>query len=391
MSRYDFYPVPAIKELLEERCPEGVPTVPLRELLKHVQPGKYQVKSTAYDPSAPTPVLSPGKGFLLGYTTETDGIFDASSNNPTIIFDDFTTSFHWVDFPFKVKSSAMKMLVPRTDDFNLRYVYWAMQMIPYQPTQHQRQWIQTYSHFEVPLPHPDVQEQIVAILDMFTDLTASLKRELDLRNDQFMHALDVVFSDSAGPRSALDKVGDFSKGKGITKAQLQEEGLPAFHYGQVHTSYGHSTTTTISYVNPGLIKNPTLAHPGDIILATTSEDDEAVGKAVAWLGNEDAVVGGDAYVYSHDLEPRYVSYFFASHDFQLQKASKIYGTKVRRINDKGLGALTIPVPAPETQERIANTLHMFTDYTANLRRELHLRRQQLECYRDQLLTFSVAD
>ncbi|AJK68228.1 hypothetical protein [Corynebacterium marinum] len=194
MSKYDSYPVPAIRELLEERCLEGVPTVPLLELLKHVQPGRYQVKSAAYDPSAPTPVLSPGKGFLLGYTNETDGIFDASSSNPTIIFDDFTTNFHWVDFPFKVKSSAMKMLLPQTDDVNLRYVYWVMQTIPYQPTQHQRQWIQTYSHFEVPLPHPDVQEQIVAILDMFTDYTTNLRRELDLRLQQLEYYRDQLLT-----------------------------------------------------------------------------------------------------------------------------------------------------------------------------------------------------
>lgn len=159
-------------------------SVPLGHLLRHIQPGKYQVNSTEYDPSAPTPVLSPGKAFLLGYTDETDGIFEASPDDPAIIFDDFTTNFHWVDFPFKVKSSAMKMLVPRSDDFVFRYAYWAMKTIPYKPTEHQRQWLQTYSRFEIPLPPLDVQERIVDTLDMFTDYTDNLRREIDLRRQQ---------------------------------------------------------------------------------------------------------------------------------------------------------------------------------------------------------------
>ena len=91
----------------------------LNEVLDYEQPTNYIVKSTDYKDSYPIPVLTAGKSFILGYTNETDGIFPASKTNPVIIFDDFTTEFKYVDFPFKVKSSAIKIL--KSNTCNIRY------------------------------------------------------------------------------------------------------------------------------------------------------------------------------------------------------------------------------------------------------------------------------
>ena len=99
-------------ELIEKMCPSGVRFEKLDDILGYEQPGPYIVESTDYDNSYVTPVLTAGQSFILGYTNETKGIYKASKDNPVIIFDDFITSFHWVDFDFKVKSSAMKMLKP---------------------------------------------------------------------------------------------------------------------------------------------------------------------------------------------------------------------------------------------------------------------------------------
>ena len=95
----------------------------LGELLKYEQPTKYIVNSTYYDDSFETPVLTAGQSFILGYTDETDGIKSASNLEPVIIFDDFTTGSHYVDFPFKVKSSAMKLLSLKSDDEDFYFVY----------------------------------------------------------------------------------------------------------------------------------------------------------------------------------------------------------------------------------------------------------------------------
>ena len=99
-----------VMNILEEiqNCP--VEWKELGKVVDYEQPSKYIVSSKAYDDSNEIPVLTAGQSFILGYTNEKDGIYQASKNNPVIIFDDFTTSKQWVDFKFKVKSSAMKML-----------------------------------------------------------------------------------------------------------------------------------------------------------------------------------------------------------------------------------------------------------------------------------------
>jgi len=162
----------------------------LGEILDYEQPGKYIVNSTQYSSSYSTPVLTAGQTFILGYTSETDGIFKASQDAPVIIFDDFTTSFHWVDFDFKVKSSAIKMLRPKEGEtIDFKYVYYAMKSIEYKPTDHSRHWISLYSKYKIPTPSPSVQKAIVSRLDSLTalsdELEVSLKQELEIRKKQY--------------------------------------------------------------------------------------------------------------------------------------------------------------------------------------------------------------
>ena len=115
-----------LETLIQELCPDGVEFVKLGDVLDYEQPTKYIVKCKDYQNEG-MPVLTAGQTFILGYTDETNGIFVASKENPVIIFDDFTTSFHWVDFNFKVKSSAMKMLrVSSEREVSFRFVYYAM-------------------------------------------------------------------------------------------------------------------------------------------------------------------------------------------------------------------------------------------------------------------------
>ena len=149
-----------IEQMIKDMCPNGVEFKTLGEVLDYEQPGAYIVSDTNYDDSYPTPVLTAGQSFILGYTNEETGIYKASKENPTIIFDDFTTSFHWVDFDFKVKSSAMKMLRPKNNaNINFRFVFYAMQCIKFQATEHTRYWISKYSQFEIPLPPLEIQKK----------------------------------------------------------------------------------------------------------------------------------------------------------------------------------------------------------------------------------------
>lgn len=184
----------------------------------------------------------------------------------------------------------------------------------------------------------------------------------------------------------LGEVGTFVRGNGLQKKDLLGNGVPAIHYGQIHTVYGAWTRETISYVTADFAAHLRKAEPGNLVIATTSEDDEAVAKATAWLGEVNAAVSGDAYIYRHTLEPKYLAYFFQSEEFQNQKKVGITGTKVRRISGGSLAKIRIPVPPFEVQREIVKILDAF----AELEAELEARRRQYAHYRDALLGFRDA-
>ena len=186
---------------------------------------------------------------------------------------------------------------------------------------------------------------------------------------------------------ALGDVGVFVRGGGLQKADFVEAGMPCVHYGQIHTRFGTSTTTAISSVSEAQFARLKHAEYGDLLIATTSEDDEAVGKATAWLGDGEVAISGDMFYYRHNLEPKYVSYFFASSSFQEQKRPYLTGAKVRRIADKGLSRIQIPVPPVEIQREIVRILDQFTTLEAELKAELEARRTQYEHYRNHLLSY----
>jgi type I restriction enzyme S subunit len=135
---------------------------PLGELLDYIQPTKYLVESTEYDDTYETPVLTAGKSFILGYTNETFGIYNEPL--PLIIFDDFTTAIQFVDFPFKAKSSAMKLLVPKNNS-NIYFIFEAMQLIEYAIGGHERHWISKFAKIEIPVPCPEEQNKISDFLN----------------------------------------------------------------------------------------------------------------------------------------------------------------------------------------------------------------------------------
>lgn len=129
----------------------------LGEVLEYKQPTKHLVSSKNYSDEFATPVLTAGKTFILGYTDETDGIF---KDTPAIIFDDFTTAFKFVDFPFKAKSSAMKILSLRENDNDINFIHAAMLQLKFQVSGHKRYWISEYQNEVISIPHPEEQKRI---------------------------------------------------------------------------------------------------------------------------------------------------------------------------------------------------------------------------------------
>jgi len=147
-----------INEFLPFDLPDGWEYTRLENILDYEQPTDYIVKSTNYNNNFSTPVLTAGKSFIIGYTNETNGIKKAL---PVIIFDDFTTESKYVDFPFKVKSSAMKILFTYNKFINLKFLYYVMQTICCNHDNHKRYWISEYSKFIIALPPLKEQNLIV--------------------------------------------------------------------------------------------------------------------------------------------------------------------------------------------------------------------------------------
>ena len=150
--------------------------IELGELLKYEQPQQYIVKDTEYL-STGIPVLTAGKTFILGYTCETNGVYEEV---PIILFDDFTTASKYVNFKFKVKSSAAKILSLRDRKCNLRLIYELMQIINFPLTDHQRYWISEFSHIKIWIPD-DYKEQnaIANVLSTMDNEIESLEEERD--------------------------------------------------------------------------------------------------------------------------------------------------------------------------------------------------------------------
>ncbi len=149
--------------------------VRLGDILSYEQPTKYLVATTQYLQKGFTPILTAGKTFILGYTNDKHGIY---TNIPVIIFDDFTTDSKMVNFPFKVKSSAIKILSLRDNNqADLKYIYEKLTLLKHQVTDHKRYWIDEFSNFEIPLPPLNEQIAIANILSGLDNEIISLKNK----------------------------------------------------------------------------------------------------------------------------------------------------------------------------------------------------------------------
>jgi type I restriction enzyme S subunit len=157
----------------------------LKEILDYEQPTKYIVQSTEYKNEYTTPVLTAGKTFVLGYTNEKNGIY---KDCPVIIFDDFTTANHFVDFEFKVKSSAMKLLRIKDKSINLKFVYESMQRLHFPIGEHKRYWISEYSFLKIGLPCLKEQTKIANFLSTIDKKLLHVKIQLE-KTKEFKKAL----------------------------------------------------------------------------------------------------------------------------------------------------------------------------------------------------------
>lgn len=191
----------------------------------------------------------------------------------------------------------------------------------------------------------------------------------------------------------LGEVGLLVRGNGLQKKDFTENGVPAIHYGQIYTYYGNQTDKTLSFVSPELAEKLKKVDKGDVVITNTSENIEDVGKALLYLGEEQAVTGGHATIFkpSKEIVGKFFVYFTQTEIFDKAKRKFAKGTKVIDVSATDMAKIKIPIPPLETQQKIVKILDKFTELEATLEAtleaELALRKRQYRYYRDFLLDF----
>ncbi|MCL1989529.1 MAG: restriction endonuclease subunit S [Defluviitaleaceae bacterium] len=251
---------------------------------------------------------------------------------------------------------------------------------------------------DFPIPPLEIQEKIVEFLDKMTKYVTELTAELTLRKQQYNYYRDKLFSEDelvkvGFEKKTLGEVGEFIRGNGMQKKDFVAEGFPAIHYGQIYTKYGLEATETFTFVSDELAKKLKKAKMNDLIIATTSENIEDVGKSLVWSGDFEVAIGGHSCVYFSDvLNSKFLAYYMKTNEFQKAKMKKCLGTKVIELYPKNLATLKIPIPPLSEQARIVTILDKFDtlihSVSEGLPKEIKLRQKQYEYYRELLLGFS---
>ena len=249
--------------------------------------------------------------------------------------------------------------------------------------------------YKIPVPPLPVQEEIVRVLDNFTNLAAELQAELQARQQQYNYYRDTLLSFEGREDVQWMKLGDVAtqwyRGAGIKRDEVSEDGTPCIRYGEIHTTYNIWFDECVSHTDEDGQPTKKYADHGDILFAITSEDIPFIGNSVAYLGEERIMVGGDIVVMKHGQDPKYMSYVLSTSNAVKQKGKGKVKSKVVHTSVPSLQEIVVPIPSLDEQRRIAEILDNFhsliNDLTQGLPAEIEARQQQYEYYRDQLLTF----
>ena len=302
------------------------------------------------------------------------------------------------DLPYEHCALAPNAILVRSNTYNNRYLSYCLQVEDFQrqlnkitsPVGQSKFNKTDLKKLALPIPPLPVQEEIVRILDNFTELQTELQKRLQ----QYNYYRDFLLSFEGRSDVEWIKLGDIASiktGRRFVRTDIRESGVPCFHYGDLYTYYGLTAKRTKGYLDPELASKLRFAQPNDVVVVCAGENDMDLGVGVAWLGDEPAVVHDACCILHHNQSPRYISHFLRTHNYHLQMKKYVKNGKISSLPASGLAEALIPLPSLEEQERIAGVLDRFdtltNDLTAGLPAEIEKRRQQYEYYRDKLLTF----
>ncbi len=361
----------------------------LEELLAYEQPTAYIVNSTDYHESYKTPVLTAGKSFIIGYTDETTGIYDKL---PVIIFDDFTTASQYVNFQFKVKSSAMKILTANPELVSPKFIFYRMQTIQFDHSTHKRYWIQQYSQIKVKVPPLTEQERIVAkIEELFSQLDAAVAELKSVKEKLAIYRQAVL-------KEAFEKHDDWKKYKLDDLMESVKNG-----YGKKPTDSGEYRILKISAVRALILdldesrlnrfpfEEGDLIHENDLLFTRYNGSRELVGvctvvpklsidyaypdKIIKCTPKKNSVV-----------HSKFLSYYLNHGDARKFIRSKIKTTSGQNgISGSDLKRTEIYLPNDEMQENVVNQIEEKLSVCNNIEQTVDTALQQAAALRQSIL------
>jgi type I restriction enzyme S subunit len=379
-----------IEELIQQLCPNGVEYKELGQVVE-IKRGERITKSQLSS-NGIYPVISGGVkplGYLNKYNRERDTITICQYGTAGYV--EWQYDHFWANdvcyslFPNKFLNNRFLFHFLKE---NQDYIYsLKTNAIPAHLPQ------KILCSINIPIPHLPIQQEIVNILDKFTSLEADLEAELEARKTQYKYYRDQLlnFEGREVEWKTLGEVGNFIRGKRFVKNDIVPEGFPCIHYGELYTHYKIWAKDAKSYLEPALATKLRVAHQGDVVIVAAGETIEDIGNGVAWLGESDVVIHDACFAYSHDMNPKYVSYYLQTNLFRYQIKRYISSGKISSINAPGLSKAKIPIPPLAEQERIVGILDKFdalvNDISVGLPAEITARRKQYEYYREKLLNF----
>ena len=341
-----------------EKSGMGWEIVKLGDVLDYEQPTKYIVNSDLYDDNFTIPVLTAGKSFVLGYTNETEGVF---TDLPVIIFDDFTTVSKYVDFQFKVKSSAMKILRAKEGIADTRYMFYLLQTLNLDCEQHKRYWISKFAPLEIPLPPLATQKRIAEILDA-ADALKRKDQELLKKYDELAQAIFIdMFGDPVKNEKGWEEVMLKDLSLKITDGthlspKFTSSGIPfLFVSNIVDNQIVYKTDTFISEEEFEVLNKRTPIEIGNILLTT-----------VGSYGNPAIIEKAEKFAFQRHIafikpDHELVNYvylfgFLQSPVAKFQIDKKVNGVAQKTLNLSDLKELKIWNVPKKLQDEYANRL-----------------------------------
>lgn len=364
----------------------------LGELLQYEQPSAYIVESTDYNDSYKTPVLTAGKSFILGYTNETEGIFDKL---PVIIFDDFTTATQYVNFKFKVKSSAMKILNINTELVLPKYIFYRMQIIQFDHSTHKRYWIQQYSKIKVSIPPLHEQERIIThIEELFSELDKAVETLQTTKQQLAVYRQAVLKEAFEGdyPKVQLKEISTTISGYAFKSKRYTPDGeyivVKIGNVKERHFDFSRDLTRTNEA--DGNILDKYLLRHGDCLITLTGSRGKRDYGYVTMIDKESNYLLNQRVAALRFDEtkalPEYFQYYLSSPDYRNKFFSYETGNVGQgNVGIKALWEPTILLPSIEEQKKIVEEIESRLSVCESIEQTVDTALAQADAMRQSIL------